>query len=537
VSSFRFRIIHPLLFAIYPVLFLFSENISEVYISDLVWPVIFLLILSLIIWGGAGIVLKNRFKAAFISSLSVLMILLFRQAYEIFLLLIRPTIIPRNTFLALWLVLYLGILLIVIRIKSSMPLATKLANFLSVLLVVLACANIAAFYLRPSLYGVRPRIKYFTKLNEKDLSWIKKWQSLAKQKRPDVYYLILDGYGRADAIETNYGFDNRDFLERLRTRGFEIYDRATSNYSYTHESITSALNMDFIHDEEFEPERSQLPNLILYNKLARIFRALGYKYVLVPSGFFITDRSPLADIKIDLGIWTQSQFLALLVESSAVWFSWKWINKLGAIRNEGIVAGAFEGEGIMAQWHRHITESLEEIPKIAKIPEPTFTFAHVICPHPPYVFRRDGSLNTGAKMADLGGFDNFNYWHLTQQFVDQLIHFNKLVEEMLEKLLETSPEPPIIIVHGDHGTSYLGEEGGGDTLSPSTPHVNERMSILFACYAPQKVTNSLYDSITPVNIFRTVLNETFDAGYEMLPDRNYWCHGRPIIDVTDRVGN
>ena len=68
----------------------------------------------------------------------------------------------------------------------------------------------------------------------------------------------------------------------------------------------------------------------------------------------------------------------------------------------------------------------------------------------------DGSLNTSAKMADLGGFDNFNYWHLSQEYVDQLIHFNKLIEEMVSKLLETSSEPPVIIVQGDHGTSILG---------------------------------------------------------------------------------
>lgn len=535
MSSFRIRIIHPLLFSVYPVLFLFSENISEVTAKDFIWPVIFVMVLGLIIWGGAGMVLKNWPKAAFIASLSILMLLLFRHAYELFLMLVRPADISRNIFLAVWLVIYLLIVLIIIRIKGAMPRATKFANFLSAALVVLACVNIIAFYLRPKIYSSRPKINNFTKLDQSDLNWVEKWKSSTGQFRPDVYYLILDGYGRADAIEAHYGFDNRDFLEGLRSKGFEIYDRATSNYSYTHESITSSLNMGYIHDDSFEPERNQLPNLILYNKLARIFRSLGYKYVLVPSGFFITDRSPLADIKIDLGIWTQSQFLALLVESSALWFSWKWINSLSSIRSEGIVVGAFEGKGIMDQWHRHITGSIAEIPKISKIAEPTFTFAHIICPHPPYVFERDGSLNTSAKMADLGGFDNFNYWHLKDQFVDQLIHFNKLVEAMITELLETSPEPPIIVVQGDHGTSFLGEEGGGDTLSPSIPHINERLSILLACFAPKKVSDSIYSTITPVNIFRVIMNECFDAGYELLPDRNYWCHGRPIIDVTDKV--
>jgi hypothetical protein len=531
----RIRIIHPLLFSVYPVLFLFSENISEVYARDLIGPILFALVLGFVLWAGAAFVLKNWYKAAFVASLSMCMLLLFRHAYEIVLLVIRPASVSRNIFLFLWLIFYLVMVWIIIRLKGNMRLATKSANFLSVVLVVLACVNIIAFYLRPQLYGMRPQIKHFTKLDQNDLSWIKRWKSSTRGKNPDVYYLILDGYGRADAIETHYGYDNREFLAKLKSKGFEIYGRATSNYSYTHESIASSLNMDYIHDDTFEPERSQLPNLIFHNKLVQLYRSLGYKYVLVPSGFFITDRSPLTDVKIDLGVWTQSQFLALLVESSALWFSRNWIDRLSAVRNEGIVIGAFEEMGVMAQWHRHITGSLLEIPKIAKNPESTFTFAHIICPHPPYVFKRDGSLNTSSKMADLGGFDNFNYWHLSQQFVDQLIHFNGLVEKMIAELIQNSPEPPIIVLHGDHGTSYLGEEGGGDTLSPSIPHINERMSILFACYAPQKVTDGLYNSVSPVNIFRIVLNECFDADYDLLPDRNFWAHGRPIIDVTDKV--
>jgi len=535
VSRLRLRIIHPVLLSIYPVLFLFAENISEVDVKHLLWPVIFALILGLIIWGGTGIVLKNWSKAAVIASLSILMLLLFRHSYEICLLLIRPAVVSRSLFLSGWLVFYLVIVFIVVRVKGHLPRTTNAANFLSVILLVLVLGNILVFYLRPQLYGMRPQLKRFTKVDDADLTWIGKFQNTPENIRPDVYYMILDGYGRRDAIARHYGFDNQTFLEGLVAKGFKICERATSNYSYTHESITSSLNMDYIHDGSFEPERSQLPSLILHNKLAQLFRSLGYTYVLVPSGFFITDRSPLADIKIDLGIWTQSQFLALLVESSAVWFSWKWLNSINTVRNEGIVVGAFEGKGVMAQWHRHITESLAEIPKIAENPEPTFTFAHIICPHPPYVFKQDGTLNTSAKMADLGGFDHFNYWQLTQQFVDQLIHFNGIVEAMIAELLQRSPEPPIIIVHGDHGTSFLGDKGGGDTLSPSIPHINERMSILLSCLAPQNVMDSLYDSVSPVNIFRILFNETFGAEYELLPDRNYWCHGRPIIDVTDKV--
>ena len=33
---------------------------------------------------------------------------------------------------------------------------------------------------------------------------------------------------------------------------------------------------------------------------------------------------------------------------------------------------------------------LDRLPAIAKIPEPTFTFAHIVCPHPPFVFGEAG---------------------------------------------------------------------------------------------------------------------------------------------------
>ena len=176
MSSFRIRIVHPLLFSIYPVLFLFSENISEVYAKDLFLPVFFVVVLGLIFWGGAGVVLKNWYKAAFIASLSILMLLLFRHSYEIVLLVIRPATVTRSIFLFLWLIFYLLVLLIIIRLKGNMRLVTKFANFLSVVLVVLACVNIASFYLRPKLYGMRPQIRHFAKLDEKDLDWIKKWK-------------------------------------------------------------------------------------------------------------------------------------------------------------------------------------------------------------------------------------------------------------------------------------------------------------------------------------------------------------------------
>ena len=64
--------------------------------------------------------------------------------------------------------------------------------------------------------------------------------------RPDVYYIILDGYSRADVIKNDLGYDNTPFLDQLRGLGFVIGSCSRSNYDATHTSITSSLNMEML---------------------------------------------------------------------------------------------------------------------------------------------------------------------------------------------------------------------------------------------------------------------------------------------------
>src|SRR5215211_254514 len=63
---------------------------------------------------------------------------------------------------------------------------------------------------------------------------------------PDIYYIILDGYGRQDVLEEVYGYRNEEFLSYLRSRGFFVADEAHSNYIQTPLSLSSSLNFDYI---------------------------------------------------------------------------------------------------------------------------------------------------------------------------------------------------------------------------------------------------------------------------------------------------
>ena len=63
---------------------------------------------------------------------------------------------------------------------------------------------------------------------------------------PDIYFIVLDGYARADVLAKYYGFDNGPFLEGLRQRGFQVSEASRSNFYWTFLSIGSSLNLDYI---------------------------------------------------------------------------------------------------------------------------------------------------------------------------------------------------------------------------------------------------------------------------------------------------
>src|SRR5207244_7041298 len=67
-----------------------------------------------------------------------------------------------------------------------------------------------------------------------------------ENNKPDIYYIILDGYGRQDVLKDLYGFDNSDFIQFLQSRGFYVADQARANYCSTVPSLASSLNRTYL---------------------------------------------------------------------------------------------------------------------------------------------------------------------------------------------------------------------------------------------------------------------------------------------------
>ena len=65
---------------------------------------------------------------------------------------------------------------------------------------------------------------------------------------PDIYYLILDGYSSNSHLSSHWRIDNTEFTSLLEEHGFYVAYDSVSNYTYTHASISSSLNFDYIQN-------------------------------------------------------------------------------------------------------------------------------------------------------------------------------------------------------------------------------------------------------------------------------------------------
>ena len=118
---------------------------------------------------------------------------------------------------------------------------------------------------------------------------------------PDIYFIVLDGYARADVLAKYYGFDNGPFLDGLRERGFQVSDASRSKFYWTFLSIGSALNLDYIRRwsavglDPGSRDRRERYRILRNNRAAQFLRQRGYRYVHLQSTWGGAASNPYAD--------------------------------------------------------------------------------------------------------------------------------------------------------------------------------------------------------------------------------------------------
>lgn len=503
---------HPFLWAIYPILALLAHNISQLY----PWMVYRSLVLSLLAAGilflAFRLILRNWHKAALLVSLLMLLLLSYGHIYNLVeQVSILGINIGRHRYLIGAMLLLIAALLVWLTVtRSDLRSVTQAVNLIAILLLVMPLAQLAWYEAHSAVSAQQAAASQAKEaISLQGLSTLKLPDG---QTPPDVYYIILDAYGREDTLRTYFNYDNSPFLNRLEDMGFFVARCSQSNYPNTEYSLSSSLNMDYLQAMGVDMSSSSaLGELITHSAVRQAFEKLGYRIIAFESGYSTTEwrdadlyLSPNLHPGISNYLGGVNAFEATLLRTSLGVLIYERFDSLpDAIKTRLNTA--------YTQHRDRMLYTFDELAKISSTQGPKLVFAHFLAPHEPFVFGPNGepvvrrtpfTLNHDPETSDPNEYAN--------GYINQLIYINQRVEKLVQTILANSANPPIIILQGDHGP----------LSRVTTPAA--RMTNLTAIYLPPGISVPFYDRITPVNIFRLILDGEFGASLPVLEDTSYF---------------
>lgn len=488
--------LHPLLFAAYAVLLLYSTNLDEVLPVDAGTPLVRSMLGAAVALGLFGLVYRNARRGAIVAT--ALVVAYFGYGHVSDALASRG--LSSRQQLELWLVLVVAAAVYAARARASLPRATTALNVAAIVLVGITLSSILPY---EASRGARSHVSLTAAVST----------PLTVGRKPDIYFIIFDRYGSDEAIESRFGIDNGPMYDWLRDQGFHVPRNSHANYRATDFSIAATMNMQFLDNLTRDigsgsSDRTPAQSMIKEHAVGQFLKSQGYTYYQLGTWFEPTRSITIADETLTLD--NTSEFESVLKDTTIV----------PAVEHE---LGITKAELTFRDRHREGTLfELRQLPRLATAPGPKFIFAHILLPHDPYVFRADGTPlpETEAKAGDEHDL-----------YGNHLTFANTEIKELVGSLLNGPEESrPIVIIEGDEGPLACREV---DCVSNTPSYLRIRLGNLIAMYLPG-VDVELSDHFTSVNTFRLVFSEYFGADLPLLPDHSFtWPDNNHLYDFRD----
>lgn len=485
--------------AVIPILHFLSSNPLHFTASAAILPVAAVLLVVTVAAIGLRLVLRGWYQAAALVTIGIVLFFAYGHveqalAGQVDQLVLFPTAIAISA-AAVW---------AAIRVPGLALRWTPFLNLATSILIIFQLTTLVGRMLDDAA-----RTSASDPLTKTDTTshLFEQWPTNLPATRPDIYYIILDGYGRHDALGE---FDNSDFLRELERRGFYVATEGMSNYKTSMHSLASSLNLAYLDDlgTRFPKTERDVIELVQNSALVTILKRLGYTYVHLESGQSINSRAPLADILVS--------FTPAGIGVSRPRLSDERTRYMDSTQNSAFLPAIFRTTALRALVGQSVRIS-DTSPYGWWAPEralqmfdylsspiatsgPKFVFAHIIKPHLPATFDRYG--NTIVSQGSDVGFSDSHDSTVPDAYIGQMIFINSLVLQAVDGILANHDHEPIILIAGDHG----GPDG------------YPRHAILSAFHLPGGGNSVLYPTISSVNHFRATLDSQFGFELGLVPD-------------------
>jgi len=502
--------IHPFLLSVFPWVYTFSRHIKDFSYDLLLIP------LSAVIGITAGFVFlfkvlfKNKSKALVLVSFGAIGLLYYGFFYDfLFGFKVNGVLIGRHRYLyPFWGILFSGFGLFLLFAKRDLDKLARILKFTALGLIVIPLVNIAVYEFKSiGDNSIKTEVssgkKEAENMNKSDE--IKETPNISQASDlPDIYYILPDQYARLDVLKQYFNYDSKEFVGFLDKKGFIVAEKSRSNYAITILSLASTLNMNYVdnlialpdeNSTDFDPLIEKIKN----NEVKKFVESKGYKYIYLSSDALVVGAKDTGDdiIESNLDTYMRQALKTTVLRPFAGRYNFREKN--------------------INKWARNsVLNTFDQLSKIptSNLKGPKFVFAHIMAPHGPYVFGRNG------EEVELSLVKSPTYQEDMKAFLDQSVFISKKISEVVDRIISKSEKPPIIVIQSDHG-HYLDPKLVGDDLRK-----NIRTKNFSAFYLPGQDKKTLPRDITTVNTFRFIFDRYFGTRFGLLENISYIYNGQ-----------
>jgi len=473
------KYIYPFLFALYPALFLYLRNIREVLPGRVLPALGVSLTIAIVFWLLTRIVARQHGKRSLLLFFFLLLFHFYGLYYGLIAGLLpddsRPLLSHAIAFIlpgGLWFFLSWA----VVRSAKSFATFNRVLQLVVIFLVLWNGMGILIYHGQ----------SFFSRSRLQRRGSPQLLKSLHNQTiRPDIYCFVLDEFASLESARSLFQYDNSIFAETLRQQGFFIAQNSRSRYRLTEPAIAAILNLG-----EFDEKKDPFA-LIRRNAVAAFLKQQGYRIIefSVNPALFME----AADQRFHYSLLHASiffdDFYRILCERSLLRFlPDRWRR---------------QKSDFSRYYRERVLQVFEKLPEVVKSPGPKFVFAHIFCPHEPFVFDAQGGTVSAAHFWD----------HADPRFyLQQYIFVSRKMTEATALILEDSPTPPVIIIQSDHG--YRGSLRSGKQQRRVSRA--EIVKVFNALHLPGVDSKQIEPSLSPLNNFRLIFNHYFGEHYPLL---------------------
>lgn len=468
-----------MLTSLYPCIFIFAQNAGEAKLGDTRLFACIFLLTALAMLLVTGVIFRNMSRAAFMTCLGMLVVINFTMVSQA----IKgklPWLRDRYQLLLIGLI-FLLILILMLKKKPNMTAGCGI-----IALTFGALCFISGIIAAPKV------ISGATQAPPLDAPEEIRSAHFSGEKR-DVYYLLFDEYGGTENLETYFGFDNSAFYDALKERGFSVSETSRNTEScWTEDIVPNLMNLDYVVNDDMtaRARRTYLENPVL----VQLFWQNGYQVNLINHWRYL--RFPAKELTRGQHEDTVSSYL---LEHSL-------FQQIPPLRDRINLKIFMNYRDNYVGPVENAVEALEGCAD--QVDGPTLTVSYIQSPHAPFVFHKDGSIQSDKS--------KYWYWKEPQLYTDQLQYINSVILKTIDSIQSKDPDAVILLL-SDHGARvplHMVEQFGGPWFDAEkeTPVMQ---NALVSAYIPGQQLN--LEGQTGINATRMVLNGAFGLNLSLVP--------------------